>query len=127
MMAIKLSDNAIRELNESALKPRANDYVSIGYWSHKEGDDTGLPFPVAHSEHDLDIQSQIIQKLKIAYKTGTMRHYRGWSTCRLCKRNNGGRELEVIKDNVKYRIPEGYLHYLTEHFVEADRRLLEIL
>ena len=58
---------------------------------------------------------------------GYMQHFRGSSTCRLCGKMNGYRELEVIRGSVKYRIPEGYIHYLEEHRIGYDAQVLEIL
>jgi hypothetical protein len=57
--------------------------------------------------------------------SGYMTSYRGSSTCRLCGKQNGYRELEIIRGDTKYRIPEGYLHYLEDHYVGYDPRLLE--
>lgn len=58
---------------------------------------------------------------------GYWQQYRGWSNCRLCGKQNGSKELEIIRGDTKYRIPEGYLHYLEDHHVGYDPRLLELL
>lgn len=52
--------------------------------------------------------------------------YRGWSNCRICNCKNGTRELEIRKDDKLYVIPEGYLHYLIDHKVGIDKKLVEL-
>ena len=105
--------------------------IYIGYWSHEKDppnmDYNGqiLPFPVEDSA--TQNQSEVIAKLKHAYETLYLERYRGWSTCRLCGRKNGTAELEIIRGNIKYRIPEGYVHYLEFHNVAYDPLLLELI
>lgn len=97
--------------------------VLIGHWAWKL--EEGLPTPRADTA--LPDQAQVIAKLKAAMSNGYWQQYRGWSNCRLCGKQNGSKELEIIRGDTKYRIPEGYLHYLEDHHVGYDPRLLELL
>lgn len=97
--------------------------INIGYWGSDFYPD--LPMPVADTE--LPDQAAVIERLKAAFLSGYLVSYRGASTCRICGQMNGYEELEIIKGSTKYRIPDGYLHYLTDHRVGYDPRLLEAL
>ena len=105
--------------------------IVIGYWKNKNDtwndsyDGQILSLPVENSA--TINQSDIIQRLKHKMENGFMVGYRGFSHCRLCGIKNGTRELEIIIDNTKYSIPEGYLHYLEHHNVAVDPLLFEIL
>lgn len=109
--------------------------VYIGYWKYTkfhlentpqiERNGQELTWPVENSA-TVD-QSKIITKLKGAMKSGHMLGYRGWSNCRICKKNNGTKELQIQKDNIQYRIPVGYVHYLEDHNVAVDPLLEKIL
>jgi hypothetical protein len=97
--------------------------IHIGYWASTF--DYDMPMPIANTA--LPDQAEVIAKLKAAMATGYMQEYRGSSYCRLCQKKNGYKELEIIRGNVKYCIPEGYMHYLEDHHVGYDPRLLEAL
>jgi hypothetical protein len=97
--------------------------IAIGYWGFEFDKDHAMP--VADTARP--DQAEMIAKLKVAMATGYWQQYRGWSNCRLCGKSNGSKELEIIRGNVKYLIPEGYLHYLVDHNVGYDLRLLEVL
>lgn len=97
--------------------------VVIGYWGWELEKD--LPMPVADTARP--DQAEVIAKLKVLMSGGYWQQYRGWSNCRLCGKQNGSKELEIIRGDTKYRIPEGYLHYLEDHHVGYDQRLLELL
>jgi len=97
--------------------------ITIGYWRSRFEED--LPMPVADTQRQ--DQAEIIAKLKAAMAAGYMTQYRGSSDCRLCGKSNGSREWEVIRGDTKYLVPEGYVHYLEEHRVGYDLRLLDVL
>jgi hypothetical protein len=102
--------------------------ITIGYWRITQNQDsTELPWPVENSVEDVPAQDEIVAKLRRALASLKLISYRGSSTCRLCGIRNGSRELQITSGEVAYRIPEGYLHYLTHHQVRADVRLLTIL
>lgn len=97
--------------------------VRIGYWgSHLYPD---LPMPQENTARP--DQAEVIAKLKEAMKTGYMLQYRGWSNCRICGKHNGSKELEIIRGDTKFSIPEGYVHYLEDHAVGYDPELRSAL
>ncbi len=106
-------------------------YVDIGYWRYtknKDNADDPLPWPIENSIDDINEQVRIILKLQRAFALDkSVVHYRGWSNCRLCGIHNGTTELQIVKDDMMYRIPQGYLHYLIVHNVKADPKVLEAL
>lgn len=97
--------------------------ITIGYWRHQ--DDKEGAWPEANTERP--DQDAVIDRLKEAVRKGFVIGYRGWSNCRLCGKINGSRELEIIRGDTKWVIPEGYVHYLEEHRVGYDPVLLEAL
>lgn len=118
-----------------------NEYIPtqiyIGYWANKDGRNhvaeayggQVLTLPVENSlpVHETVAQNIIIARLKSLMETGYMAGYRGWSTCRICGKHNGTKELEIIRGRIKYCIPEGYVHYLEDHNVAYDPKLLEVI
>lgn len=105
--------------------------VYIGYWRNEQHPEFPMPQPdTAKADQGL-----VITRLEKAMASGRMKamasgrmiSYRGWSVCRLCGKRNGSRELEIIVGNTKYRIPEGYVHYLEQHSVGYDPKLLKAL
>jgi hypothetical protein len=97
--------------------------ITIGYWKSHLHEDLPIPLPDTACAD----QAEVIAKLKALMSGGYWQQYRGWSNCRLCGKQNGSKELEIIRGDTKYRIPEGYVHYLEDHRVGYDLRLLELL
>lgn len=86
----------------------------IGHWS-KSGDE----IEVAPTE--AQASPTALRYLKgLKYSVA----YMGFSMCRICGCKNGNREAHIYIGLIKYVIPSGYLHYLTEHGVAPDLRLL---
>jgi hypothetical protein len=56
-------------------------------------------------------------------KFAKIKQYLGSSTCRICKKCNGGDEYHI--DNLV--IPSGYLHYIQKHNVKIDDKLKNYL
>ena len=100
---------------------------TIGYW-RAAPDETGtdLPWPIENSVEDAIQQTVVIAKFQKLLASSKLVRYRGSSRCRLCGIANGSAEFCSIYEGVTYRIPEGYLHYLTVHNVKADSRLLNL-
>ena len=96
--------------------------IAIGYWASKPGEGH---WPVSNTPRP--DQLEIVEKLKAAMMTGSWVSYRGWSNCRLCGKMNGSKELEIMSDGTRYRIPQGYLHYLEDHQVGYEPILLDAL
>lgn len=117
-------------------------HVYIGYWKstrdyennipeyygfNEDGSPSNkeLPYPVENSA--TEDQIKIINLLRQQLETGYLTSYREWSSCRLCGKHNGSKELEVIIGGTKYSIPIGYIHYLEDHNVAVDPMLITVL
>jgi len=116
-----------------------------GYWrlTKKRAEPTGdkikdrqqsYPFPKDSGE---DVDEDFIEKMekiinmsshskekKIDRKgniTISLRRYKGYSTCRLCdKDDNGSCEYTILKDEKEYTFPEGIVHYYKKHDVQPS-------
>ena len=77
----------------------------IGYWDANN-------IPVANSATDVQVAT-MVKNLERFIKGSATIHYRGWSTCRICKKSNGSTEHE--KNGIG--IPEGLMHYIVDHKV----------
>jgi len=94
----------------------------VGFWYSKQEPD--LPKPVAKKQPFKD-QDDFLEALKKVEgrKTVGKRHYRGWSTCRICKCKNGSTEFYC--DGWVW--PEGYKHYISEHNVVPDKAFYQFI
>jgi hypothetical protein len=99
----------------------------VGYWC-SPGDDT-YPDPAAWVDPAWDRNERLLVATYLM--SGTLRRaYMGYSTCRICGRDNGASEYS---DGV-YAWPEGLAHYVEEHNVRlpsefelhARERYLEV-
>ena len=52
-----------------------------------------------------------------------IKQYFGWSTCRICEKNNGGEEYYVGD----YKWPSGYSHYVKEHNIEVPENFWDFI
>lgn len=92
------------------------NHIHIGYWRRKEDSEEDLPWP---KEGRLPLETK--QKIASYLKNGEEHHaYRGWSNCRICGKMNGS----VCMTNGEFVYPEGYAHYILDHNIEPDVRLL---
>ena len=101
--------------------------VRVGYWRQREGapdppwnkDSTlALPWP---EENSLRLPPETVHKV-VLYLTRGKEHaaWMGMSRCRICNKSNGSRCLT----DGEFVWPEGYAHYITEHHVQPDAKLL---
>ena len=84
---------------------RTRQRRTVGFWHSKY--EPHLPRPEA-VKWDEGIRDKVLNYLKDADYSA---HYRGWSTCRVCKCANGSRDQS---DGI-YVWPEGLAHYVEEH------------
>ena len=57
-----------------------------------------------------------------------MEQYLGISRCRLCKCNNGSKEIIIKGPNgIIFKIPEGFLHYVKHHNIHISQQFIEFL
>ena len=110
----------------------------VGFWYNEEDCNKDFPMPVPRDPHALsEIErkehSIFVHQLKSIEGILMTDHlkndhggqfvaaYRGRSQCRLCNNSAGSYEFVMGDgDGNQYHWPEGYMHYLTVHFVQPD-------
>lgn len=70
---------------------------------------------------------ELITRLKNIFIKAPQESYFGFSKCRFCHKENGCSEYLLIKENIKYIVPDGYLHYLEEHNVHPSEEFLQFI
>ena len=111
-----------------------NQNKKVGFWrrpkrERRPGDLSYLEFPVGFRERVKQFfmkfpiensakedQTSFLDKLAIVEKKAKVVYARGYSPCRICKKNNCCGEF-TYKGFVW---PEGYSHYLRDHGVAVD-------
>jgi len=98
--------------------------VHIGHWNDNRNNYPQFPMPVVGKQRD---SSENIAKVKRLLEKAEQVQYRGPSLCRCCDKFNGSVEYRYNagKDTV-YVIPQGYIHYLEEHNVQVDPRIVAL-
>lgn len=91
----------------------------IGFWYSSYEEDKNLPHVTEFIDKNLPSE---LRKILIEYLSSEekIEHYKGWSTCRICGKNNGSTDMQ--KD--EYIYPEGLIHYVSVHNVVPSQRLL---
>lgn len=122
-----------------------NELIKIGYWS-KTGSEIQvdsissieksiiisrleqvrkeIPIPFFKITDDRKIKKEV-KTFSFGAKV-TYKGYRGSSRCRLCGCRNGSLEYRVHINGQVLVVPEGYVHYLRDHNVVVDKRLLPL-
>jgi len=118
LMAIIRHYVAIDEATER--RPTDNNIIRIG---HFESDYSSY----IEGTTPLNQLPMVKMATYILNKHGTVRSYRGCSTCRFCQKDNGSQEYVIHYQGMTYIIPFGYFHYLTEHNIKIDARLVNIV
>lgn len=54
-------------------------------------------------------------------------HYKGWSTCRICKAKNGSAEYKLTALGTTWVWPAGFAHYVSEHNVRPSLAFQEFI
>lgn len=91
-----------------------------GFWYSKY--EPLLPKPVPNDK-PWKGQSQFLKALiKVESKLSPLR-YKGWSTCRVCKKHNGSTEYR--KNGWAW--PDGLAHYILEHNVRPSLAFQEFI
>ena len=131
---VKIDDRLVDIVHYYTNKGAAKHYpcVRIGYWRdtldgenyHRNRD---YPFPIP-CEEILNQTDLIKITIELLSEYGSMNYYDGYSPCRLCdNEENGNGEYVITYDGTRYVIPTGYFHYLSEHNVKMDDKLVEIV
>ena len=101
------------------IKNSENQFIE-GYFYSSES--TNLPIPVTT---DVAVDENIINLIKKWCNNGCS--YLGFSFCRVCNKTNGSCESHIISNGVKWIVPEGYVHCVTEHNVHPSAEFVEFL
>lgn len=88
----------------------------IGYWYNENG---AKDFPMP-TENEVSNNNEAIQKLQAIIPFAIKMSARGSSKCRCCEKSNGSAEYVFKIDNIDYRMPSGYEHYLSEHKIKPS-------
>lgn len=99
----------------------------IGYWSqHWLYIFSEHPYPRARMCGKND--NETIQNFKIFLnKNAITTPFMGYSHCRICSKQNGACEYSFHFKGVNYYVPYGYFHYLENHNVKLDDKVLKII
>lgn len=97
--------------------------IYIGYWNNSSNQYPEFPLPVNGIPFD---NSEDIEKLSFVLNKSSVHYCKGFSPCRLCNKTNGSEEYHLTIKNTKYIIPEGYLHYVKDHFVPLSQNFHDL-
>ena len=89
----------------------------VGFWASDPTEATdNLPWPQSREELPLDEATlDFLDKLAQIENDSNVIGYKGYSWCRICKKDNGSKEYFTDQ----YIWPQGYAHYVREHNVEV--------
>lgn len=107
----------------------SNSEFIEGYWfpsSPSDKDyDIGYPVPI---KTNIPIDEIFLNKLCLMSNKHAMKlHYNGYSKCRICGCNNGNVEFVLEKDGIKFRYPEGLMHYYEIHNVQPSKEFFDFI
>jgi hypothetical protein len=91
-----------------------------GFW--KTGVGSMLPHPLPLGKPWVG-RKRFLAALARLEKRAAVRHFRGWSTCRICGCHNGSAEYQ----HRGWCWPSGYSHYVEEHNVKPSLAFLEFV
>ena len=99
-----------------------------GYWFSDDicsPEAHNYPFP---KETNIQVDENFLKKLSsITKEWANEKRYFGFSSCRICKKNNGSLEYLLEKDGQTFRYPEGLLHYYVEHCVQPSSEFYDFV
>lgn len=94
--------------------------IKIGFWRATPNAAEELPWPT----ESYDVRWDDRERLLVArYLDCGQEHaaYKGWSTCRICGKGNGSRDLT----DGMYLWPEGFSHYVRDHKVKPPQDFID--
>lgn len=91
-----------------------------GFW--KNAGHPELPVPVS-SETEMAGKQEFLDKLRKIERRAGKRMFKGWSTCRICKKPNG----TVTYLSRGWEWPEGFSHYVEEHNVAPSEAFVNMV
>lgn len=116
--------------NYPLTKVNDNEYIE-GYWfsNDKYNDIYPKPLATCNKVDQIFIEKfkKIMEKIKNKKIKGEYNGYFGYSHCRICSKKNGAMEYLLYVGNIKYRFPEGLLHYYIDHNVQPSTEFCEVI
>lgn len=101
-------------------RPKSSLINREGFWANK--DEPYLPIVVASDKPWKGRKKFLKHLIALEAKLKPI-HYKGWSTCRICKCHNGS--TEYVYNG--WRWPEGFAHYVLEHNVRPSLAFQEMV
>lgn len=105
----------------SVFQESENIYIE-GYWY--DGYNTIYPMPKPNS---IPVDLEFVNKLENRLKSAIVVQYLGFSTCRICHKLNGSGEYILENDKLKFKVPEGFLHYIKEHNIHPSPKFYNFI
>ncbi len=113
-------------------KTKKNEPILEGFWRpakknlkfYKNGDPI-LDYPDVtklQGNRSFTGKRAFLNALSIVESKAGQKHYKGWSTCRICNKRCGS--TEFVK-NAKW--PAGYSHYISEHNVKPTKAFADMI
>lgn len=97
----------------SPRKPKDGEIILDGYWRDPEEPETAH-FPIAVESHKpFQGKPECLALMRVAEEKAREKHFKGWSSCRICGQRNGSSDFELNG----FKWPSGYSHYINMHNV----------
>lgn len=93
--------------------------TTYGYWRESKDEISDYPWP--KEREPWKGQERFLENLEIVEEDTIEKHYKGWSTCRICKKKNGSTEFTVKSIGTW---PFGYKHYIKDHNIKPPKRFI---
>ena len=93
-----------------------------GFWYSNDSENRHFPKPVPH-ERSMGGQKTFLSKMEGVESRCDVRHYKGWSECRLCGERVGSREYR----HKGWVWPEGFRHYILVHNVRPSAEFVNFM
>lgn len=101
-----------------------------GYWHSPRGlfRDRAYPWPQAtDAVPDEDFLMRLQSLIDDACRNQRKESCLGSSPCRLCGQPNGADEYTLVRGDVQFRLPGGWLHYYRDHGVQPSGRFRQFV
>jgi len=96
-----------------------------GYWKSSLPFDKDYPIP---NKTNISVNKMFLNKLSELTAIDAMGlHYNGHSKCRICECKNGNIEFILEKDGIKFRYPQGLIHYYEIHNVQPSKEFFDFI
>jgi hypothetical protein len=97
--------------------------ITEGYWYADNKHDENYP-KIESQINKIKINQEFLDQLKIVSKFGYWYSWMGYSSCRLCVKDNNG-DSDIITHDDKYKFPSGLIHYFENHNVHPTKEFYD--